>query len=432
MAPKFNVLIIEDAPDKAQAIENQLRSRITNLRIEIEVVGSLVAALKRLEESYFDFVILDILIPAATSNPRAENSRTIIEQLATGQLIMPACVVGLTAYEDEYRAESKYFAENLFSIEQFRSDSDAWIQNIETKIRFVSRWKAAYGRAHGSNYDYDLVMMTARFENEYKPVVENIKWVTGPNEEIQLFRNKKLVTGTIRCGDRLLRVGVFCIGEMGLAAAAAATSQLVDQLRPRMLLMLGMCCGFRQEKCQNKSKLGDVIIARTAACWDEGRYGELDQESFFFNRALPLSVNDELDSLISSLVETETDNFRAAMKETWSNRKVAALKRTFAGDIGIFPELKYGLLLSGSSVIAHDVKGDEIIDRFPSALGLEMETFGVYKAAALSVGVKPIVLSVKGVADFGDGSKHKKFQALASRLSHDVGMEIVGRIWDTL
>jgi nucleoside phosphorylase/CheY-like chemotaxis protein len=430
MASRFSILVIEDTPAKVDVIQEKLRSRLSNLDLHIDVVASLVEALKRLEQTYYDFVILDILIPAVAFNPRAENSRTIIEQLASGQLITPACVVGLTAYEEEYRTESRYYAENLFSIERYKLDSEEWIDNIATKIRFVSKWKAAYSRAYSSNYDYDLVLMTARFDNEFRPIVQNIEWASGPNEEINLFRNKKLLTGTVRFGDRVLRVGAFCIGEMGMSAAAAAATQLVHQLRPRMLLMLGMCCGFRQEKCQSKSKLGDIIIARSAACWDEGRYGELEKESFFFNRALPLSVHDDLDSLISSLVETEMAAFQASMKRTWSERRSILLRKEFAEDTGEYPEPKYGLLLSGSSVVAHELKGDEIIDRFPNALGLEMETFAVYKAAALTVGVKPIVLSIKGVADFGNGSKHKKFQGLASRLSYDIGREIITRYFE--
>lgn len=141
-------------------------------------------------------------------------------------------------------------------------------------------------------------------------------------------------------------------------------------------------------------------------------------------------VDRELDSLISSLEETEMSAFKEAMKHTWSESGSIRLRRKFSADTGDFPEAKFGLLVSGSSVIAHDVKGDEIIDRFPSALGLEMETFAIYKAASLAVGVRPVVLSIKGVADFGDGSKHKKFQSLASRLSYDIGREIITKYFE--
>ena len=85
-----------------------------------------------------------------------------------------------------------------------------------------------------------------------------------------------------------------------------------------------------------------------------------------------------------------------------------------------------------SYVVAHDVKGDEIINRFPNALGLEMEIFGFFKAIELAVGAKPAMMAVKGVADFGDGSKHKLFQPLASRLSYCVASEIISNYFNRI
>jgi nucleoside phosphorylase len=222
-----------------------------------------------------------------------------------------------------------------------------------------------------------------------------------------------------------MRVAVFCVEEMGMASAASVTSQLIDQLRPKMLVMLGMCCGFQQEQCQNRSALGDVIVVREAACWDEGKYGELAKGTFFFNRARNLHIEKPLDHLISSLLESDSEQLANAMKNTWNDRRSISLRKKFKPDVCNFPDIKYGLLLSGSSVVANDVKGDEIITRFPNALGLEMEVFGVYKAVDRAVGAKPIVLAVKGVADFGNGEKHSEFQSLASRLSYCVAHEII-------
>jgi nucleoside phosphorylase len=219
---------------------------------------------------------------------------------------------------------------------------------------------------------------------------------------------------------------------MGLSPAAGAASQLIAQYRPRILCMLGMCCGFRQEKCQNKSKLGDVIIVRESACWDEGKYAELDRTSFFFNRAKTRVVDNQLDRLISSLVESDMRLLQSAMKPIWNGNAAVRLRKKFKDDSAEFPDVKYGLLVSGSSVIAHDVKGDEIISRFTNAIALEMEVYGVYTAVENTVGAKPIVLGIKGVADFGDGSKHKQFQSLASKLSYGVAKVVFEKYYDVL
>jgi nucleoside phosphorylase len=136
-------------------------------------------------------------------------------------------------------------------------------------------------RAVSVNCDYDIVIITARFETEFRPIVESMEGAAGPSDDLSLYKGKKLKVGSIRLGKFLMRVAIYCIEEMGLSPAAAATSQMITQFRPRMICVLGMCCGFRQEKCQNKSKLGDVIIVRESACWDEGTYAEVDNESFF-------------------------------------------------------------------------------------------------------------------------------------------------------
>jgi nucleoside phosphorylase len=135
-------------------------------------------------------------------------------------------------------------------------------------------------------------------------------------------------------------------------------------------------------------------------------------------------VNDRLDQVISSLVESGMDGLRSEMKGVWNERKSVSLRKKFKEDAAQFPDIKYGLLVSGSSVIAHDVKGDEIITRFTNAIALEMEIYGAYTAVDKIVGAKPVVLGIKGVADFGDGSKHKEFQSLASRLSYCVAKTI--------
>ena len=432
MGSEFNILVIEDDAEKARSVCDGVRSVVSDIDIRSEIVTNLVDALRRLEVNYYDLVVLDILIPAANRNPNSENSRVIIEQLASGRLVMPACVIGLTAFEDEYRAESQYYSDNLFSIEQYDRNSDRWLKNIVSRIRFLNRWKSAYGRASSFSFDIDVAFLTARSETEFNPIINRMEWVAGPSDDLLLYKSKKLKRGTIRIGRHILRTVVCCQEEMGMAAAAAVTAQLVAQFRPKVVMMLGMCCGFRQEECQNRSNLGDVIVARETACWDDGKYGEVDNKSFFFNRAKPRVVESSVDHLIGSLLESDMNSLRESMKDTWNRPKAKSLRRKFKDDTGVFPDVKYGLLLSGSSVIAHDVKGDEIIMRFGNALGLEMEVFGVYTAVDRSVGVRPLVLGIKGVADFGDGAKHKEFQSLSSELSYCVGSVILARYFDGL
>ena len=71
-------------------------------------------------------------------------------------------------------------------------------------------------------------------------------------------------------------------------------------------------------------------------------------------------------------------------------------------------------MVSGACVIDSESLIGTIEARFPRAFGLEMEAHSIYAAVECAIGLKPRTLVIKGVADFGDGTKAKPVQALAS------------------
>jgi hypothetical protein len=126
---------------------------------------------------------------------------------------MPACVIGLTAYEEEYRTQLAFYAENLFSIERFDVNGEEWLNNIVRRIRFLYRWKSAYRRALSFDFEYDLVILTARYETEFKPILDSIEWASGPSDDWSLFKDRKLKAGTVWLGNHLCRVAVSFVSR---------------------------------------------------------------------------------------------------------------------------------------------------------------------------------------------------------------------------
>ena len=96
------------------------------------------------------------------------------------------------------------------------------------------------------------------------------------------------------------------------------------------------------------------------------------------------------------------------------------LKERYGQKVRAIPEIKSAMIVSGSSVIADEKMVLEILSRHPSALGLDMEIYGLYSAAGLSQGYKPSVMAIKGVADFGEVEKDDAAQLSASALSAQV------------
>ena len=97
------------------------------------------------------------------------------------------------------------------------------------------------------------------------------------------------------------------------------------------------------------------------------------------------------------------------------------------GDVVFSSEasVHWGTIVSGACVIDSEEMIKKIEARFPRAIGLEMEAHAVYSAAACTIGFRPNTVVIKGVADFGNGTKAKPLQAMASQASYRVFARIL-------
>jgi nucleoside phosphorylase len=195
--------------------------------------------------------------------------------------------------------------------------------------------------------------------------------------------------------------------------------------------MLGMCCGFSDERCASPSKLGDVIVARETASWEEGKYIELvrGDRAFFRKRPVIRAIDDVFRVPVTSAIEGAADHIAPYYSRFLSSASSKELRRKYFGKIRDRPEVKLGMLVSGSSVIADEKMIGEILDRNPAAIGLDMEIFGVYTAAQKCLEQKPSVVGIKGVADFGTVEKHDDIQEYASVMSLFVLLGILNKCY---
>jgi nucleoside phosphorylase len=280
--------------------------------------------------------------------------------------------------------------------------------------------KLASTQIINNNFQTDLLIVVARYENEFKPIADKMDWESDPSTRNAYFSSYKTLNGRLVVkGGLSLKTTFICIGEMGIASAAVLTSQAIGILRPRMVAMLGMACGFDLERSSSPACFGDVLVARESACWEEGKYLELldGTERIFRNRAVIRSVDDAIAPIVATTVETASDSIAPLYARYLKSAKARQLKEKYGELLRDSPEIKYGMIVSGSSVVADSAQIEEIVSRHPSAVGLEMELYGVFTAVQKCVGRPPSVVGIKGVADFGNGEKHKHIQGYASVLS---------------
>ncbi|WP_429133783.1 hypothetical protein [Ensifer sp. 4252] len=281
-----------------------------------------------------------------------------------------------------------------------------------------------------SNYDFDVVVLAARHEFEYKPIKKAI--FSG-----ETHGSFPLWSGEVTIGDmegpsgRKLKGALICVGEMGMATTASVAASAITVFRPKLISMIGMCCGFSDEKCASPRKLMDVIVVREVSCWEEGKYIEPGEESGseFRNRSKTRLVNDAIRDAVDLVIETAdvslTPRLQKLAKKTGFRKVLASLEKGTAREV---PDVKFSAFVSGSSVIADEGMVKEILDRHPSAIGLDMEIYGLYAAVDRCVGAKPSVLGVKAVADFGSKKKDNRAQETASVVATEVFKGILERI----
>lgn len=150
---------------------------------------------------------------------------------------------------------------------------------------------------------------------------------------------------------------------------------------PKFAILCGIAFGVNEEA----QKIGDVLISKTIINYEIERIG---------SRIISRSPKAECSSLLLS-------RFRSAID--WKF-KVAE---------NLFSDAHFGLILSGEKLIDNLEFRNEQVQKYPEAIGGEMEGGGFY-ASSSRKGVEWII--IKGICDWASG-KNDKFHVLAAEAS---------------
>lgn len=430
----IKMLIVEDDLDKFAIIASnfsKFNSESKLLSITIDHAKDILEATESFTKNYYDVVILDLKLPLSSGNGddcNVDNSKGFYSHVLKSDK-KPFLIVGLTSLKPEEYVNI-FETHSTFNIETFSAGSDVWFKNIVSRIEFVAGARQALSTVMANNFNFDVIILVARENNEFDPIVDTVDWLGDFHTENPLVGHRKNAFGRVRIGSKILDIGIICLGEMGLSITSAITTQLVHIFRPRYFAMLGMCCGFKDEGYA-KTKLGDVIIARQTANWDEGmydgQYGTEVDEPFFVNRTKEKSPSSEFEADIDRVLESQWGDISENIKDYYLSPEA----RKFTDQVDGFdanPEIHFNLLLSGSSVINSVSKISEIRKRFSTSVGLEMESHSIYVATNALTGIRPKSVVIKGVADYGDGTKTKAVQKVASVASYKVLKAILDKV----
>lgn len=274
---------------------------------------------------------------------------------------------------------------------------------------------AAEATELGANYESDIGIICALEQPEFEAVQQALggssAWrEVGDASHPHIYRETTLLTD----GHKRLRVIATTSSSMGLTAAAIATTQLVMQFRPRLVVMIGIAAGTSS----GGKEYGDVLVADPSVDYMSGKFVSVDNVRQFLPDPYPLGIHPRVRSVLRRHVAS-----RPTFKEIQSRWK---------GSLPPGPnKLHLGPLGAADQVIDDHARILEIQLNWRKLIGLEMETYGVYRACHESPEPKPQVVSFKAVCDFA-ANKSDAWQEYAAFVAAQFAIDFLRIEWDAL
>ena len=389
------------ADDQASRYERLFLS-LTNLgvdRSDIELVGASTPARNLLEQNSYDLLILDILLPAwpECSPDNTQHSIDLLTELHISDSInKPRHILGITGDKLVAVEAGPIFTNKTWSIVEYSENNDEWITKISNCVRYIL--SDSSNSSDKTDYSTDLAIICALEDPELSEILK-LPWNWKPPRPID--DNTFVHDGSFSVEGRTISVSATFCSRMGMVSTALKSATIISILRPRLLVMTGICAGVR-----GKVDLGDVLLADPAWDFQSGKRVK-DQENTSFSIAPhQLSVN----TLIRSHVEQVRSDKQALFN----------IANDFQGDDAHPPSIHIGPVASGSAVLADGEVINEIKKQQRDLIGVEMEIYGLYAAANSAPHPQPKAFALKSVCDFADPDKADNKQRYAAYTSASV------------
>jgi nucleoside phosphorylase len=281
-------------------------------------------------------------------------------------------------------------------------------------LRFLSGLALATA-ADADTFDSDIGIICALEYPELAAVLTafggTARWteVRDPRRT-HVYRETKLVTSE----GANLRVVATTATSMGLTAAAIATTHLVLGFRPKLVAMIGIAAGTRS----GNKEFGDILVADPSVDYNSGKVALENGIREFQPDPYPISLNPRLRSVLQRYRSTHP--LFGEIQRRWQGKRPSAGNRLHVGPVG-----------AADQVIDDPSRVLEIQKNWRKLIGVEMETYGVYRAVNESPEPRARAVSFKAVCDFAE-SKSDSWQEYAAFMAAEFAAEFFKRDWANL
>jgi nucleoside phosphorylase len=179
-------------------------------------------------------------------------------------------------------------------------------------------------------------------------------------------------------------------------------------------VMIGIAAGTRS----GNKEFGDVLVADPSVDYNSGKVVDVKGIREFLPDPYPIGLNARL---------------RSVLQKYASNKQVFVdIRKRWAGPTPASPNrLHLGPLGAADQVIDDPTRILEITKNWRKLVGVEMETYAVYRACHESPDPKPRMVSFKAVCDFA-AEKTDSWQSYAAFIAAQFAIDFLRAEWDAL
>ena len=266
-----------------------------------------------------------------------------------------------------------------------------------------------------TRYDADIAFICALQSPELDALIGALGGASAWSEVedsgfTHLYQSARLQTDS----DKSLKVVATVSTSMGLTAASIATTQMAMRFRPRIVVMVGIAAGTRS----GNKQFGDVLVADPSVDYNSGKVVIENGIRGFQPDPYPIGLNPRLRSVLNryaSRSQVFTD-----IRAGWTGSVPLVANRVHVGPLG-----------AADQVVDDATRVREIQQNWRKLIGVEMETYGVYRACYEAPEPKPRFVSFKSVCDFA-AEKSDSWQGYAAYFAAEFAVRFFRSEWDSL
>lgn len=389
----IRILLVDDNAEKIKNISGIIQPFLSDDTV-LDKANDINSAKRVLKEKNVDIMILDIHLPQTFGDELKKDGGILLLEMVRKSPFFsyPKYVISVSEFEES----KKLFEEgegNIHKAIYYNPADNKWERDLtvylETSIAILSN------KVVRRVYDYDIAVICALKEeiNIIKEILVDVSKINIP------YDNEFYYSGYFMRNDRKVRVVLSFARQMGMVAASALTTKLINNFTPRYLMMTGITGGTKPDKMN----YGDIIVALRSWDYRAGKDIRKGKASIHLN-----SLNDRIAD--NKLIEY----CRNIQEDISALRNI---KDSFKYGIKPDSELKMfiGPVVSGASVVTDpEIVADVLENQDRDVLGIEMEIYGVYYAASWAIEPQPKFIALKAVSDFADSNKGDIYHSYAS------------------